>query len=159
MALSTMGIDADRIAAIGEELFDLDDAFVSKVRKPGAWSRKEILGHLIDSASVNHQRIIESQITDSIVFTGYKHEDWVRLQGYNESEWEDLVTLWVSYNIRLCEIIERIPLDVLDKQHSEHSYDRTAFREIPADEPSTLGYLIEDYFAHLLYHIEQITSV
>jgi hypothetical protein len=156
MALSTMGIDADRIAAIGEELFELDDAFVSRVREPGAWSRKEILGHLIDSASVNHQRIIESQITDSIVFTGYKHEDWVRLQGYNASDWEDLVTLWVSYNIRLCEIVEQIPLDVLDKEHSEHSYDRTAFREIPASEPATLGYLIEDYFAHLLYHMEQI---
>jgi len=158
MALSTMGVDADRIATIGEELFELDEAFVSKPRKPGVWCRKEILGHLIDSASVNHQRFLESQISGSIVFTGYKHEDWVRLQGYALAEWEDLVTLWVSYNIRICEIVEGIPLEVLDRLHTEHSYDRTAFRELSADQPSTLGYLVEDYFAHLLYHTGQITG-
>jgi hypothetical protein len=134
----------------------MQESFVAKPRKEGAWSRKQILGHLIDSASVNHQRIIEAQINDSIVFVGYKHEQWVDLQGYQEQDWEELVTLWSSLNMHICTVVERIPTDVLDKLHNEHSYAKTAFRELPSDHASTLGYLIEDYFAHLQYHLDQI---
>ncbi len=156
MPVSTLGFDADRIAGISEDLFEMQESFVAKARKEGAWSRKQILGHLIDSASVNHQRIIEAQINDSIVFDGYKHEQWVDLQGYQEQDWEELVTLWSAINMHICAVVERIPTDVLDNLHNEHSYARTAFRELPSDQPSSLGYLIEDYFAHLQYHLDQI---
>lgn len=158
MPLSTLGYCADRIVQIADELFELSDKKMSTPRKEGAWSRKQILGHLIDSASVNHQRIIEAQINDSIVFVGYAHQQWVALQGYQEMDWEELVTLWCALNMHLCEIVARIPLDVLDKPHDKHSFDRTAFREIPSSQSSTLGYLIEDYFAHLQYHMDQIMS-
>ena len=57
--------------------------------------------------------------------------------------------------MHICAVVERIPADVLDKLHNEHSYARTAFRELPSDQASTLGYLIEDYFAHLQYHLDQ----
>ena len=159
MTATTLGFDADKIAMIADNLFELDDAFVSAPRKPGAWSRKQVLGHLIDSASVNHQRIIEAQITGLIVFNGYKHQDWVRLQGYQSLDWEELVSLWCALNMHICTIIEKIPSDVLDELHSEHRYQDMAFRELPEDEPSTLGYLIEDYFAHLKYHLDQINDV
>lgn len=158
MPVSTLGFDADRIAGISEDLFEMQESFVAKPRKDGAWSRKQILGHLIDSASVNHQRIIEAQINDSIVFDGYKHEAWVELQGYQEQDWEELVTLWSALNMHICAVVERIPTDVLDKLHDEHSYAKTAFRELPSDQASTLGYLIEDYFAHLQYHLDQVLS-
>jgi DinB superfamily len=156
MPLSTIGFDADRIAQIADALFELDEAQVAKPRKPGAWSRKEILGHLIDSASVNHQRFVESQITGSIVFVGYAHQEWVELQGFRDAEWEELVTLWCALNMHLCNIVELIPSRVLDEVHNDHSYETMAFRELPSDEPSTLGYLVEDYFAHLQYHLDQI---
>ncbi|MCR9076291.1 MAG: DinB family protein [bacterium] len=156
MVVSTLGFDADRVAEIAEDLFEMQESFVAKARKEGAWSRKQILGHLIDSASVNHQRFIEAQINDAIVFDGYAHREWVELQEYQEQEWEELVTLWCALNMHICTIVEKVPNDVLDKPHSEHSYAKTAFRELPADQPSTLGYLIEDYFAHLRYHLDQI---
>ena len=158
MTLSTMGFDADRIAAIAEDLFELQESFVAKARKEGAWSRKQILGHLIDSASVNHQRFIEAQVNDSIVFEGYAHQQWVDLQGYQEQDWEEMVTLWSALNMHICTIVERIPAAVLDKQHAEHRFDVMAYRPVPKDEPSTLGYIIEDYFAHLRYHLDQILS-
>lgn len=156
MPLSTLGFDADRIAMIADELFELSDAQMSTHRKPDGWSRKEILGHLIDSASVNHQRFITSQINDSIVFEGYAHQEWVLLQGYQEMEWDEIVTLWCAFNMQICMIVERIPGEVIDKLHDVHSYERTAFCELPANQASTLGYLIEDYFAHLQYHLDQI---
>jgi hypothetical protein len=151
--------DADRIAEIAESLFELEDKDMAIPRKEGAWSRKQVLGHLIDSASVNHQRIIEAQITGSIVFEGYKHEQWVELQHYQSADWEELITLWCSLNMHICEIITKIPLDILDALHDTHSYDRTAYRELPADKPSTLGYLVEDYFAHMEYHLHQIQDL
>ena len=156
MPLSTVGFNGDKVVEIADQLFDLPEAKMSKSRTEGGWSRKQILGHLIDSASVNHQRIIESQLSDSIEFEGYKHERWVELAGYQEMEWEEIVTMWCAYNMQMCTLVERIPLDVLDQLHEKHSYDRTAFRELSADTPSTLGYLIEDYFAHVQYHLDQI---
>jgi len=156
MTSSTLGFDGDRVAAIADQLFEMNEAKMSKARKPGGWSRKEILGHLIDSASVNHQRFIDSQITGSIVFIGYAHQEWVSLQGYRDAAWEELVTLWCALNMHLCNIVELIPSRVLDEVHNDHSYEAMAFRELPNDEPSTLGYLVEDYFAHLQYHLDQI---
>lgn len=156
MPVSTLGFDADRIAEISEDLFEMQDSFVAKPRKEGAWSRKQVLGHLFDSASVNHQRIIEAQISGSIVFDGYAHEKWVELQGYQEQEWEELVTLWCALNMHICTVVERIPADVLEKPHSEHRFEEMAFRPVSNDQPSTLGYIIEDYFAHLRYHLDQI---
>lgn len=156
MPVSTLGFSADRVAGIAEDLFELRESFVGKPRKEGAWSRKQILGHLIDSASVNHQRFIEAQINDSIVFNGYAHQQWVELQGYQEHDWEEMVTLWSALNMHICTIVERIPAAVLDKTHNEHRFDEMAYRPVPKDQPSTLGYIIEDYFAHLQYHLDQI---
>ncbi|HCT44760.1 MAG: metal-dependent hydrolase [Phycisphaerae bacterium] len=156
MPVSTMGFSADRIAELSEDLFELQESFVSKPRKEGAWSRKQILGHLIDSASVNHQRFIEAQVNDSIVFDCYAHREWVELQGYQEQDWEELVTLWSALNMHLCTIVERIPEEILRKQHTAHRFDQMAYRPVPKDQPSTLGYIIEDYFAHLQYHLDQI---
>ncbi len=160
MALSTLGYSADRIAEIADQLFDLHDTQMSRPRVEGGiggWSRKEILGHLVDSANVNHQRVIESVLSGSIVFAGYAHKEWVKLNGYQDLDWEEIVTLWCSMNMQFCSMIERIPLEILDTVHAEHSYELTAFRELGSGEPSTLGYLIEDYFAHLKYHMDQIT--
>ncbi len=156
MALITHGFDVDRVAQVADELFDLPEAQMTKPRNEGGWSRKQILGHLIDSASVNHKRFIEAQLTDSIYFEGYAHQQWVELQGYKDADWEELVTLWCAFNMQLCTLVERIPSATIDKMHTDHSYDQMAFRELPADEPSTLGYLIADYFAHLQYHLDQI---
>jgi len=162
MPLSTLGYTADRIAEIADQLFDLHDSQMSKPRVVdgvGGWSRKEILGHLVDSANINHQRVIESTLSGSIVFTGYAHQEWVTLNDYQNTDWEEIVTLWCAINMQFCTMIERIPPETLDKAHTEHSYQSTAFRELPADESSTLGYLIEDYFAHLKYHLHQVMDV
>ncbi len=46
------------------------------------WTKKEVLGHLIDSASNNHQRFVRGQIAVRQDFPGYEQEQWVRIQGY-----------------------------------------------------------------------------
>src|SRR5581483_11097823 len=74
-------------------------------RSPGRdkWSRKQILGHLIDSAANNHQRFIRMQLTPDLRFPGYEQNDWVRLNHYAKRPWKELVTLWAAYNRHLAE--------------------------------------------------------
>ncbi len=73
------------------------------------WSRKEILGHMIDSAGNNHQRFVRGQLSPEIKLGGYEQSRWVAAQGYKNEKWSDLVQLWNAYNLHLAHVIEQIP--------------------------------------------------
>src|SRR5262249_13856077 len=68
---------------------------------PERWTKKEVLGHLIDSASNNHQRFVRGQITSGQDFANYEQEQWVRLQNYQAARWVDLIDLWRAYNTHI----------------------------------------------------------
>ena len=70
----------------------------------GKWSAKEVVGHLIDSASNNHQRFVRAQLKEDLVFEGYAQDDWVRVQGYGEEPWPLVVNLWKFYNLHLAHV-------------------------------------------------------
>ena len=59
-----------------EALLTMSDADASVARAPGKWSRKEIVGHLIDSAANNHARFVRAQRTDHLLFEGYDPDAW-----------------------------------------------------------------------------------
>jgi hypothetical protein len=75
---------------------------------PERWTRKEVLGHLIDSASNNHQRFVRGQIAAGQDFPGYDQERWVRIQGYQTARWSDLIELWRAYNTHLLHVAGRM---------------------------------------------------
>src|SRR5207247_10428779 len=81
-----------------ERLLRYSDAEASRRPAPEKWSRKEIIGHLIDSASNNHGRFVRAQLQDDLVFAGYDQDAWVRVQGYQDRPWGDLVRLWQQFN-------------------------------------------------------------
>jgi len=122
---------------------------------PGKWSKKELVGHLVDSAANNHQRFVRARFQDDLVFEGYAQDDWIRVQRYQQEPWGELVALWRAYNLHLAHVIEGIPADVRDKVHRRHSLDRIAWREVPAGEPTTLGYFLRDYVGHMEHHLAQ----
>ena len=113
--------------------------------RPGGWSRKEILGHLIDSASNNHQRFVRASLQQSLEFSGYDQNGCVRVQAPNDADWNVLVSLWAAYNRYIAHVIARIPATKLE----------TSCR-IGSGEPVTLRFLTEDYVRHLVHHLEQI---
>jgi len=111
---------------------------------PGKWSKKEILGHLIDSAANNHQRFIRLQTASELTLPGYDQDAWVLANGYQRRPWAELVTLWAAYNMHLASVIEGI-----DPAAAEHIWHHPA-----AD--YKLGFLVDDYVAHHLHHLAQI---
>ncbi|HSS98882.1 MAG TPA: DinB family protein, partial [Terriglobales bacterium] len=76
---------------------------------PHKWSPKEELGHLLDSAANNHQRIVRVQMEDKLALPGYQQEKWVKLHGYQEREWNELINLWTVLNQHLLAAAHSVP--------------------------------------------------
>jgi len=127
-----------RLRAITEEQ-SLDKRIEKK------WCAKEILGHLIDSASNNHQRFVRAQLTHAYEGPSYSQNEWVRAQAYARAPWERLVDLWVSYNRHLLHVIEHMDRETLE-----------APCRIGSGEPVTLGFVVTDYVDHMENHLKQI---
>jgi DinB superfamily len=122
----------------------------------GAWSAKQIIGHLIDSAANNHPRFVRAQFIDHLDFPGYDQEQWVSAQDYQAAPWPALIGLWQAYNLHLAHVVAGIPPDTLRAPRARHSLDRIAWQTLSASEPATLDYLVRDYLGHLKDHLHQL---
>src|SRR5437867_285744 len=100
------------VATVTPRLLALSEAESTKPPAPGKWSPKEVIGHLIDSASNNHQRFVRAQFMDDLVFLGYEQQAWVAAQRYQAAPWSDLVGLWRLLNLHLARVIEAVPASV-----------------------------------------------
>jgi hypothetical protein len=129
-----------RLAAIPEE-----DA--SRSAGPGHWSPKEIIGHLIDSASNNHQRFVRAQLAPEYSCPSYEQQGWVAAQYYKSEPWYDLLNLWVLYNRHLAHVIRHVSESALETPVS-----------IRGNAPVTLSQLMIDYVGHLEHYLGQILS-
>jgi hypothetical protein len=114
---------------------------------PGKWSPVEVIGHLIDSASNNHQRFVRAQFQAHMSFPRYVQDEWIGAQGYGERPWKELVELWRLYNRHLVHVMGRVPAAV-----------RGNVCVVAADEPSTLEDHMIDYVGHLQHHLDQILA-
>ncbi|MBD0369838.1 MAG: DinB family protein [Pyrinomonadaceae bacterium] len=137
-------------------LLSLSDEESAQSRAEGKWSPREIIGHLIDSASNNHQRFVRAQFQDDLIFPRYAQEDWVRVQDYNHAPWQELLTLWQSYNLQLARVMAAVPEEIRLREHNKHNLHQIGWQTIPQDKPATLDYLMSDYVAHLKNHLRQI---
>jgi hypothetical protein len=133
------------VEAASESLRRIGEPEVSLRSAPGQWSKKEILGHLVDSAVNNHHRFVRAQQVEELTFPAYEQEHWVDSQGYAERPWLELVDLWRLYNRHLAHVISRIPEEQL-----------AVMCVIGPDKPVSLGYVIEDYVVHLRHHLQQL---
>ena len=115
-----------------------------------AWSPKQELGHLIDSAANNHIRFVRAAITPEsaespLQFDGYAQDAWVETHSYQDMSWLAIIDFWSQYNYFLAGLIEQIPSPRL----------RTNCR-VASDPPATLRFLIEDYVVHMQHHLDHL---
>ena len=122
-------------------LVQLSDEKASVPEQEGKWSGKQVVGHLTDSAVNNLGRIVRMQIASGQRMPGYEQEEWVALQHYQEREWKRVVQAWVVLNWQVAWTVAHV-----DKA----KLGQTGF---VGETEWTLGYLIEDYIAHMEHHL------
>ena len=135
----------ETISAAKPKLLKISSGLASKKSSSTSWSKKEILGHLIDSASNNHQRFVRGAQNTAIDFPVYKQDPWVEVQHYNDMEWTSLIELFYQYNYHISRVIEFLPEESLNN-----------FCNIGKENPAALKFVIEDYLRHLNHHLEKI---
>src|SRR5262249_57497371 len=105
MATDVAGELLSVVEAASESLRKIGDPEASQRSAPGNWSKKEILGHLLDSAANNHHRFVRAQQVKELTFPAYEQEHWVSSQGYEERPWEELIDLWRLYHPPLSPVL------------------------------------------------------
>jgi hypothetical protein len=138
----------DRLSAVPDER--------AAVRpSPGKWSAKEVIGHLIDSACNNHGRFVRAQLQDDLIFAGYEQDRWITAQRYQDAQWRSLLELWRAYNHHIAWVIETCPDHERTRLRGRHNLHQIAWSTVAESQPTTLGYFMRDYVAHLNHHVAQ----
>lgn len=109
---------------------------------------KQILGHLIDSASNNHQRMVRLQYSkDLLFFPDYRQDNdlWIALQDYQNADWVNLIQLWKFYNLHIVQVIKSVDITKLDSYWCDFEGTKVTLKE-----------MIEGYLDHLHLHIQEI---
>jgi hypothetical protein len=143
------------ITAIEENIFNVSGYFLQQTEQllsqhpaPGMWSKKEIIGHLCDSAFNNIQRFIRAQYEENPVIQ-YEQDNWVKISAYNSYRKEELITLWQSLNKHLCKILANMPPE---------NYDRVCTMMAFGNETKSysLRWVAEDYLRHMDHHLKKV---
>ncbi|ATL42359.1 DinB family protein [Elizabethkingia sp. HX WHF] len=113
---------------------------------PEKWSRKEIIGHLCDSAFTNIRRFVVTQYKENENIV-YDQDQWVKAQNYQNIPTAEVINLWKSLNYQIVHIVENMPDEVLQ---------RTSDTSKTTPEILTLEVLIKGYIDHLHHHLKTI---
>jgi hypothetical protein len=113
--------------------------------KPNKWSKKEIIGHLIDSACNNHQKMVRTQFQRHFDFVGYQQDDWVAIQQYQQADWSKLLKIWMAYNLQIVHLMKTV---------SKKSLKNTL--SINGEGLYTLEFIMQDYVVHLEHHLKAV---
>jgi hypothetical protein len=124
-------------------LTQISEEKMSEKPAPNKWSKKEIIGHLIDGAANNHHRFVRGQF-EAIPEIRYDQNGWNKYSFYQQIDSKQIILFWTIYNSQLIELIKRISTDNLKKQ-------------VKVDgNLLTIEYLIIDYVEHLEHHLKQV---
>jgi len=129
------------------ELERFSESEAALVRGEDGWSRKQIVGHLIDSASNNHLRFVRALLQPEIRMPGYDQDGCVRVERFQELPWTELLEFWATYNLFLAHVIAGFPEDKLNTPCWIGEYPTMTLRE-----------LAEDYLRHMKHHLDQIKA-
>jgi hypothetical protein len=124
-----------------------DDLFTAKPR-PDKWSKKEVIGHLIDSAHNNLRRFITARYEQRPTIV-YEQDFWVNANAYQSARNEDVITLWRLLNDRICAILAAMPSSAYTAQCNTSKGE---------PEYKTLEWLAADYVRHLKHHMNQVVA-
>jgi len=132
---------------ISAELCAISPELAGVPWREGGWTRRQIVGHLLDSAANNRQRFVRAATEGSYVGPKYAQDAWVAAHGYADQPWETLLGWWRAEHEILMAVVDRIP---------EQRFEASC--KVGDDAPVTLRFLIEDYVAHQQWHLKQVMA-
>jgi hypothetical protein len=133
------------LVELPEKIKKIPEEMLNALPGPGKWTKKEILGHLCDSAVNNLSRVIMAQYSKQpFPIVKYEQEEWVRLNGYRDLSTDSVLSLWSTLNRQFIRVISRTEQEKLN-----YTIDLDG-------EFHTLAWLIEDYLKHMEHHLDEI---
>jgi hypothetical protein len=135
------------IGKYAEVFADLTEKEFSQKTRPDKWSRKEVVGHLIDSAQNNLRRFICGQYETTPPHIIYEQEFWVKANGYGNMNSHDVIHLWKLINLQICTVLRSMPA-------TNHTRECDTGRG--TESLHSLEWLAKDYVKHLKHHINQV---
>jgi uncharacterized damage-inducible protein DinB len=135
------------------KLAALPERTITQRRNSQNRSIRQIVGHMVDSASNNTHRIIHMHYRQSPVnYPDYanlgNNERWIAIQNYQEEDWKELVSLWAAVNRHMVHLIGQVDQSKLDQ------YWISALKE-----KITLRDMISDYPRHFKLHLNEISAL
>lgn len=116
---------------------------------PEKWSKKEILGHLTDSAQINLERFVRCTYEENFKLVYWQNE-WVSAKHYQETDAKEILDLWILLNRQIVRVLANYPADRLQAKCD------TSRNDI---ELNTVAFLAADYVRHMQHHLKQITAL
>lgn len=110
----------------------------------------QVLGHMVDSASNNHQRLVRLQYTRNLVFPDFRQVNdlWIAIQDYQHADWNNMIQLWKFFNLHIIHVIQSVNLNKLENYWNDFEGTKV-----------TLEQMIEGYLWHLELHLKEIQVV
>lgn len=134
------------IREFSEKFNRIPDAEFSAKPLPNKWSKKEVVGHLVDSGLNNIRRFICGQYESNPNIV-YDQDFWVKVNDYQNVPQQDVVAEWKLVNERICSVLTTMPPE---------NYSRTCNTGKQTEQLHTLEWLAIDYVKHMKHHINQI---
>jgi len=120
-----------------------------ETKLPGKWSKKEIIGHLIDSAQINLQRFVRCTYEENFKLI-YAQDEWVAAAHYQDADIKEILDLWILLNRQIIRVLSNYPADKL-KATCDTGKGAVSLHAVE--------WLAADYVVHMQHHLKQIVNL
>lgn len=137
------------------DFYYLDEQITSFRIDQDKWTLKEIIGHLIDSASNNHQRFIRFQLSEELDFPDYKNTEWLRIQNHQNMKFSELLLLFYYYNRLIINIVLNIDEGCLNNKWNiawDENSSYITFEKL-------LSHYVDHMKGHLMHFRERLSEL
>lgn len=134
-------------------LLSLQEDIISGKRNSQNRTIREIVGHMLDSASNNTHRVVHLHYRESPVdypnYASHGNNDrWIAIQNYQEEDWFTLVQAWKYSNLHLVHVFDNI-----DPSRLSGQWKYSEEKLISLEEGAI------DYLRHFKLHLDEISEL